>query len=225
VASLLESQEDVPAHCLEHIDVAVLAGGLGTRLRKVVLCLGYKAEMVIEYLKELRWEACRVVTVVESKPLGTAGALRLAADELASAPELVMNGDSFVAADLCEYLRAHGTAGAEGSLLGCRVADSSRYGTIEVDRASRITGFREKMRGAGLVSAGVYLLEQRLLERIRKGAASSLERDVFPALPEGSLYCHAVDAEFIDIGTQESYARAPLALRNLIARMAARQST
>lgn len=224
------------------IDVAVLAGGLGTRLspvlpelpkvlapvegrpfldhlldflegqgaRRVILCLGHKAEAVLAHQAAHPRPGLEVVPVVEPGPLGTAGAVAHALPALASDPVLVMNGDTFVEADLRGFLDAHRAAGAAASILCAHVPDSGRYGSLTIDAADRVAGFREKRpdAGAGWINAGVYLFGRAVLARIGALGTGSLERDVLEAMAPGSLLAVRAGRTFIDIGTPDSLARA-----------------
>lgn len=235
---------------LAEIDVAVLAGGLGTRIagvlgdtpkvlapvegrpylawlldwlarsgvRRVVLCLGHLASKVEEWVARHPRVGMEILASVEPSPLGTAGALRHARPLLRSDPVLVLNGDSFVAADLASLLARHRTAGAEATLLCVEVADAGRYGRIELDETGRIRRFAEKGAGGGpgLISAGFYLLGGSMLDRIAAGGASSIEREIFMAQAPGRIAAEVTRGPFIDIGTPESLAAAGAAFRRII---------
>jgi NDP-sugar pyrophosphorylase family protein len=152
-----------------------------------------------------------VETVTEPQPLGTAGAIRFARQHLRSNPVLILNGDSFADADLCEFVEYHREAQPAVTLLCAEVEEASRYGRVEVDGRGRIKGFVEKdqhFHGSSLVSAGVYLFSAAALDEIAAGNASSLEREVFAGAPTGSLAAFAGKFPFIDIGTPESLAAA-----------------
>jgi mannose-1-phosphate guanylyltransferase len=227
--------------CLASIDVLVLAGGLGTRIRpvlgdtpkllapigdrpylshlldwlrrfgarRIVLGLGFGADAVLEYLKAHPAPDLEIRTVVEPAPLGTAGAIRFARPELHSDPAVVLNGDTFVNADLCALLARQKETAALGTLLCVDVDDAGRYGRVVLDRAGHIEGFAEKdpsFRGAAPVNGGVYALSAALLDRIAAGQAKSIEYDVFQQLPAGTLAAYAGRFDFIDIGTPESFA-------------------
>src|ERR1700722_20028216 len=56
-----------------------------TGVRKVVLSLGYRAEMVLAHLAETK-SPLPIETVVEPRPLGTAGAIAFARPALGSDP-------------------------------------------------------------------------------------------------------------------------------------------
>ena len=245
---------------LASIDIAVLAGGLGTRLRsvlgetpkilapvggkpyldhllawlagygarRVVLCLGFRAEMVLDYLKRHPFPGIEVATSVEAQPLGTAGGLRLALPLLRSDPVLVMNGDTFVDADLAAFAQAHRQARAAASVLCASVPSTARYGRLDLDDAGRIARFREKDpgdTGPGAINAGLYLFSRAWLNDFGRSQGPSLERDVFATAPAGTFTAiPAGDVAFVDIGTPESYAEAEAILGRAVARPAAGQA-
>ena len=233
----------VRQNCLAAIDVFVLAGGLGTRIRpvlgdtpkllapidrrpyvwhlldwlrkfgaqRIVLGLGYGAGAVLNLLKAQPAADLDICAVIEPSPLGTAGAIRFARRELHTDPVLVLNGDTFVNADLCALVARQRETGALGSLVCVNVDDAGRYGRVMVDCKGRIEGFAEKdpsFRGAAAINAGVYALSADLLDWIAAGEAKSLEYDVFQHLPAGELVAYSGHFEFIDIGTPESLASA-----------------
>lgn len=223
------------------IDVAVLAGGLGSRIRdvlgdtpkvlapvagrpflghlldrlagfgarRVVLCLGHRADRVTAWLAQVNVDdAPEILCRIEPRPLGTAGTLGNAHDALRSDPVLVMNGDTFLDADLGAFVAAHRASKAEASVLCVEVEDGARYGRVELDVNCRIGRFVEKAPGRGMVSAGVYLFSAAFLDRFVRAGAVSLERDVLEQAPVGTLHAHVVRGRFIDIGTPESLAAA-----------------
>jgi histidinol-phosphate phosphatase family protein len=178
-------------------------------VRDVVLCTGYLGAQVKETFGD-RYRRLRLTYSQEQSPLGTGGALRLAAPLLASDPVLALNGDSYCDADLPALLNWHRAHRAEATLLLTHVPDTQRYGRVNVDESGRILEFVEKGRlgGPGWVNAGIYLLGQRLLQNIPATGAVSLEREVFPAWIGRRLCGCSGSGQFLDIGTPESYASA-----------------
>lgn len=223
------------------ISVAILAGGLGTRLRpvvgerpkalaavagrpflaillewlaragarRVVLCTGYRGDLVRQELGD-RFGPIDLVYSREDQPLGTAGALRLAYPLLDSELALVLNGDSFCQVDLAAMLDWRAAKAAPALMLLTWVEDAARYGRVELDPDGVVTAFREKQPqgGPGWINAGVYMLERRVLESIPPGREVSLEREIFPAWVGNGLHGFAEGQRFLDIGTPESFAQA-----------------
>jgi NDP-sugar pyrophosphorylase family protein len=177
--------------------------------QKVILCTGYMGDKVFEAIGE-GYKNLSVQYSRETESLGTGGALRKAIELVGSGTVLVMNGDSFINADLNAFLRWYARTRISACLLLTRVADTDRYGKVNLDDEGRVIGFVEKggNQGPGWINAGVYLIEKTLVESIPPGKAFSLERDFFPALAGKNLYGYGCEAEFIDIGMPESYAKA-----------------
>src|SRR5437879_4298490 len=109
--------------------------------RRLVLALGHGAQAVVGYLNEHAPRGIVVETMVEPRPLGTAGAIRYARASLRSDPALIVNGDSFVEADLCAMLAHHRASGARGTMLCAKIGDAGRYGRVEIDAQALVRGF------------------------------------------------------------------------------------
>lgn len=178
-------------------------------LSHVVLCTGYRADLIEAAFGD-RYRSLSLEYSRESQPLGTGGALRLAADKARSQTILAMNGDSFIDADLPAFLTAHTASGLKASLLLTEVPDTSRYGRVQVDRSGHVTSFEEKgaHRGVGWINAGVYLFFRDLFADVPRETSLSFERDLLPAWIENGLGGIPCQCRFLDIGTPESFAAA-----------------
>lgn len=180
-------------------------------LRRLVLLLGYRSEQVIEHVSGRRrdWPVdLHIETSVEPSPLGTGGALKLA-ERFCDGRFLLLNGDTYFDLDLQALLRDHESAQALVTVAAAQVEDAGRYGRLDVSATGRLQGFREKdvAAGAGLINAGVYLMEPAVLEQIPADAVASLENQVFPALLRAGkpLAVSSQNGTFFDIGTPASY--------------------
>ena len=231
------------------IPVALLVGGMGTRLRtvlqgtpkplapvgdapflellilqlhsqgldKLVMCAGYLAEQIKAEFGDGSRSGVAIRYSVESQPLGTAGAVKLARPFLQQASHfLVMNGDSFVEIDFDDLLRFHQTHGGLVSMAVQPVEDAGRYGTVQIGPSSRVTAFVEKtgVTASGLINAGVYVFDRAIFDCLPDGPAS-LERDVFPGVLGKGIFALPQRGLFIDIGIPEDYARAQAAFDRL----------
>ena len=179
-------------------------------IRRFVFCTGYLADQIESKFGDgKRWDVS-IEYSKEETPLGTGGAIKLAHRYLDGKEFLVLNGDSFLEIDLPNLLkfhREHGDAIATMAVL--RVENASRYGTVDVDATSRVTGFAEKAgkEEPGLINGGIYVFNRAVMQHIPEGPAS-LERDVFPRLLDRGVYAQEQHGKFIDIGTPADYARA-----------------
>jgi NDP-sugar pyrophosphorylase family protein len=186
-------------------------------LRRLVMCTGFHADQIQqEFGDGSKWNLT-IVYSEEKSPLGTAGAIKLAEQFLASASEfVVMNGDSFLELDLQQLIRFHREKGGWASIAVRPVPDAARYGTVQVDGRKRVVCFSEKLgiQEPGLINGGVYVFNREVLQHIPDGP-SSLERDVLPGLLEHGVFALEQNGMFIDIGTPEDYARAQSLYRSL----------
>jgi NDP-sugar pyrophosphorylase family protein len=179
-------------------------------IRRLVMCTGYRAQEIEHDLDGGHSWDVTIEYSREPKPLGTAGAVKFAEPFLREFSDfLVMNGDSFMEMDFRQLICFHRKSGGIASMAVFRTRNEMRYGTVQVGPAGLVSGFVEKMNADpnGLVNAGVYVFNRRILEHIPEGP-SSLERDVFPKLLTQGVYALEQQGVFIDIGTPEDYARA-----------------
>jgi D-glycero-alpha-D-manno-heptose 1-phosphate guanylyltransferase len=175
----------------------------------IVYSTGYRAEQIAHWVDsaEGRWKA-RLRCVAETQPLGTGGGVLQCLD-LCAGHVLVVNGDSLTPVGLSPLISR--ASGCDGALLGVKVDDAARYGTLRLDRDGLLLEFAEKRAGAGIINAGVYLLSRSLLEPFPKGQNLSLEQELLPGLiAQGArLVCEVAEtAPFLDIGTPESVKQA-----------------
>ena len=179
-------------------------------VREVVLCVGHGADRLRQELGDGEAFGVELRYSTESEPLGTGGALKLAAERV-DGPALVINGDTLVSCDPWRLERVRWETGAVGALALYRTSDPSSRGRVECDPEGRVTGFLEKdpaHRGPAWVNGGLYAFAPVLWRLLPEGP-SSLERDVLPGLATaGRLRGLEVSGEFFDIGTPEDWERA-----------------
>jgi D-glycero-alpha-D-manno-heptose 1-phosphate guanylyltransferase len=178
-------------------------------IKRVILCIGYLGEQIREQFG-ISYRDVELVYSQETELLGTAGALRLALPLLETEIACVMNGDSYCDLDLADFWAWHGQKHESVSLALVSVADTSRYGAVEVAGDDRIVRFAEKdpVGRAGWINAGVYLLPYQLIQEIPENEPVSLERDILTRWIGRGMCGYRVETRFIDIGTPSSYRRA-----------------
>ncbi|HTK31659.1 MAG TPA: nucleotidyltransferase family protein [Candidatus Saccharimonadaceae bacterium] len=182
----------------------------GWNVRDVVLCAGVGAEAVQAALGDGAAFGVRLTYSIEPEPLGTGGALRLAAPRV-DGPVLVLNGDTLAECDPWALERARWESGALGAVALYEVPDAASRGRVECDDEGRIVRFVEKDArhvGPAWVNGGLYAFAPRLWTFLPSGV-SSLERDTLPRVAaEGRLTGLRAEGTFYDIGTPEEWERA-----------------
>jgi mannose-1-phosphate guanylyltransferase len=178
---------------------------------RAILACGYLPDALVAHFGDGGSTASGLALeyVVESEPLGTAGAARLAATGRVTEPFLLLNGDILSEHDLGALIAHHDARGASASIALVQVDDPSRYGVVECDGDGMVQRFVEKPApgesSSDLVNAGAYVLEPSVLEAIPAGRAVSIEREIFPALVGHGLAALPLAGYWSDVGTPESY--------------------
>jgi mannose-1-phosphate guanylyltransferase len=178
---------------------------------EVVLACGFKAERLREVIGDGERGGPTLTYLTEPLPLGTAGAIRFAAERLGER-FFALNGDILADLDLTSLLRAHEELGARATIALHPVDDSADYGLVTTGPGGEVTEFREKpadgQLGPGNINAGAYVLERSVLDLVPEGRAVSIEREVFPELVGNGLYGIPLDGYWLDVGTHERYEQA-----------------
>jgi D-glycero-alpha-D-manno-heptose 1-phosphate guanylyltransferase len=171
-----------------------------------VYSTGYRADVIEAWADNDAFPNVARLCRRENAPLGTGGGLFNCFDACRDWV-LVANGDGLVMGGVAELLALKTGSHVDGGLIGISVEDAARYGSLDTDATGRLTGFREKSPGRGIINGGVYLFRKSCLAAHFIEGASSIERDLFPALIRDGAYLQVVSPSslpFIDIGTPET---------------------
>ena len=189
---------------LAHLLDQLVAGGL----RRIILATGYMADKVEQVIGS-RWGAAEVAYSREPQPLGTGGAIRLAAAMVQGEGVHLANGDTFLRFTPADLERQVREQGATLGVALARVPDVGRYGAVRTDEG-KVVSFQEKGgQGPGLINAGSYFLTASALDNLPSATPFSFESEVLlPASLAGNLAAFDKTRDFIDIGVPEDFARA-----------------
>lgn len=179
----------------------------------VIFSCGYRPDALHGHFGDGSEAGVRLRYVVDPEPLGTAGAVRNAADLLVDSPVLVLNGDILTDLDITALVARHRESGALGTIALTPVDDPSAFGLVRLHPDLSVEAFVEKPSADQLrpgepyrINAGTYVLESSVIGMIPAGVACSIEREVFPRVAsEGSLFGYPSDCYWRDIGTPASY--------------------
>ncbi len=179
-------------------------------LKRVILSVGHKHQLITEHYGNV-FADLQLDYAIESEPLGTGGALRLAMQQVQEPLVLVMNGDTFFEMDVPKLLNAQRSSEAVITLALYEANNVSRYGSVTMDEERRITGVAEKNQstGKGLINAGMYMINKRYFNSKELPEKFSFERDFLQKYYSADrifgLICRQY---FIDIGIPADYKKA-----------------
>lgn len=191
---------------LERIVLHLVSSGV-TDIR---LAVGYLAEQIEQHFEDGARFGCRITYLREREPRGTAGPLRDLLPSLPSDPILVLNGDLLTSFSVESLLSAHE---ASGSALTVAVTDYFHevpYGVVATrDDGERIASLEEKPTWSGLVNAGVYVVDPRLVSGIEPSRSVPMTEVVENALHRGDIVtAWRMSGDWHDIGRPDDLARA-----------------
>ena len=180
---------------------------------EIVVTVAFLANQIRTYFGDGAELGVEMRYATEDTPLGTAGSVRNAAEELDDT-FLVISGDVLTDVDLTGLVAAHRESGALGTIALKRVSDPVEFGIVITREDGRVERFLEKPTWGQVfsdtINTGIYVLEPRVFDFIPSGEVVDFSGDVFPAaLAKGEdLYGHVVDAYWEDVGTHDAYLRA-----------------
>jgi len=187
---------------------------------EVILSLGYlpdafRARYPDDRFTDAHGRVARLHYAVEPVPLGTAGAVRFAAERLGVGERFVVcNGDVLTGLDLAGLVAFHDECDAEATISLAWVEDPSSFGVVPTFGDGEVKAFVEKPPAGAAptnwINAGTYVLEPSVLDRIPPGLKVSIERVTFPRMLDqrGRLFAMASDEYWLDIGTADQYVQA-----------------
>ncbi|MER3521018.1 MAG: hypothetical protein C4317_01800 [Acidimicrobiia bacterium] len=155
-------------------------------ISEIVVTVAYLASVIRKYFGDGSDLGVRLFYAMEETPLGTAGSVKNAADELTEA-FLVISGDALTDIDIDAVLSFHREKGSIATVVLKRTDNPLDFGIVIVEDDDKIVRFLEKP-GWGQVfsdtiNTGIYVFEPEILDFI-PGGPSDFSGDVFPRLVE-----------------------------------------
>ena len=184
-------------------------------IEKFIFSLGYKHEVIEEYLSK-QYAHISIKYTIEEEPLGTGGAIKLACKKATEKNVLVLNGDTAFNIKLHKLAPFHSASGADCTLSLKPMKNFDRYGVVELNEDDSIKNFQEKKYYEnGLINGGVYALNVSTFINENLPEKFSFEKDYLEKMfLTRKMFGVIQDEYFIDIGIPEDYERAQTELRN-----------
>jgi len=177
---------------------------------EIVVTVGFLASTIRTYFGDGSELGVRLVYATEETPLGTAGSVLNARDELDDR-FLVISGDVLTDVDLTALVEFHARQGAVATLALQAVENPLEFGIVIIDSDGHVERFLEKP-GWGevfsdTINTGIYVLEPEVFEWIPGGRAVDFSAEVFPSMLAAGrpLYGYVQGGYWEDVGTLEAY--------------------
>ena len=138
-------------------------------ISEVIICSGYKTEMIENYLKNKKL-GIKITFSIENKPLGTGGAIKKAGKKIRDKSFIVINGDIITNIDLEKLMKK------ENSIASIQL--KTNFGILQTDK-DKIIKFDEKKEIKNLwMNAGIYHLSKETIKELPN--VGDIEKTLFP---------------------------------------------
>lgn len=181
--------------------------------REIIMALCYEADQIKDYFGS-DFNGVPIRFSVESAPRGTAGGVAEALHILGDEDRLclVCNGDTYHPVNIADMIEFHIQSRASLTIAGAKVTDVARYGSVSIDRDSRVIALGEKSgHGEGVINAGIYIASKKYFLELAS-LSSSLETAITSAVAKTGVFLYRdgsnPPAAFLDIGIPDDYAKA-----------------
>jgi mannose-1-phosphate guanylyltransferase/phosphomannomutase len=179
----------------------------------IVVTLAFLPQTIRTYFGDGAEFGVRMVYATEETPLGTAGSVRNARDEL-DEPFMVISGDVLTDIDLSELVAVHERKGSMATLALKSMENPLEFGIVITRDDGSIERFLEKPTWGQVfsdtVNTGIYVCDPEVFDYIPAGEQVDFSSDVFPRLlADGKpLFGHVAEGYWEDVGTLEAYLKA-----------------
>src|SRR5690625_3597092 len=176
---------------------------------KFILSVGYKAEYIKDHF-DTHYKNISIDYAIETKPLGTGGAIKNAMKYARGRHVLVANGDSLLISDIQKQYRFHLHQKANVTLALKEMYHYERYGTILTDADKKVRKFLEKKpTRKGLINAGLYIFDKKAFKATDLPDQFSIEKDYFEnKINRIKIAGFETRGYFLDIGVPEDFKKA-----------------
>lgn len=190
------------------LDILINSIRLNNNIGKVILAAGYKGDLIKKKYSDKSYNGLNIDVNIEDKPLGTGGAIKNSLSSVCTDNFIVINGDSFIDQSLDEIISFHSFRNNKITITIKHEQVTERYGLIEINKENMtVKSFIEKDRNntAGYINSGIYVINRDWALNNFIDEIFSIE-DLFQKIHKDTLInCFISNADFIDIGTEESY--------------------
>ena len=179
----------------------------------IVVTLAFLPQTIRTYFGDGSEFGVRMVYATEESPLGTAGSVRNAKDEL-DEPFLVISGDVLTDFDLSEIVRFHEERKSMATIALKAMENPLEFGIVITRDDGSIDRFLEKPTWGQVfsdtINTGIYVFQPEIFDYIPEGESYDFSGDVFPRLlADGkAMFGYVADGYWEDVGTLDAYVKA-----------------
>ena len=182
-------------------------------ITEVVITVQYLASNIEDYFGNGSQFGMRITYSREDVPLGTAGSVKNAEDQLTE-PFLVISGDALTDYNVTEIINYHQEKKAMATLTLAHVHNPLEYGVIITNEEGHITQFLEKPSWGEVfsdtINTGIYVLDPKIFSYFEKNKQFDFSQELFPMMLKNGdpIYGYVANGYWCDVGNLSEYMRA-----------------
>ncbi len=191
---------------MEHVVALLRQHGL----EDIVVTVAFMPNAIRSYFGDGSEFGVRMVYATEEKPLGTAGSVRNAREQL-DERFVVISGDVLTDIDLAAVVDHHCSKGALATIALKAVENPLEFGIVITREDGSIERFLEKPTWGQVfsdtINTGIYVLEPEIFDFIADDRPVDFSEEVFPAVLEAGkpIYGYVAGGYWEDVGTIDAY--------------------
>jgi NDP-sugar pyrophosphorylase family protein len=175
-------------------------------ITEVILAVGYLSHLIEAFFQDGTRLGLKITYSLEEKPLGTAGPIALALDQLEQ-DFLILNGDLLTTMQFSHLIQHHQACQAAATIGLYRREVKIDFGVIDTDAQGCLTRYTEKPVYQFDVSMGVNVLNKQKI-------APYLQPDTYLDIPDlmmqlardgHPVHCYREPCYWLDIGRVDDY--------------------
>lgn len=177
-------------------------------IRDIYISVGYKAKQIMDYFGDGSRYGMKFEYLIEKKPLGTAGPLKMLKNKI-NEPFLLIWSDILAEVDLNDFMNFHFLNNGLGTIALTTVEDPSRFG-VAVMKGNKILKFIEKPKKgfepSNLINSGMVILDPKVMNYLPRKKLVMIEKDIYPKLAAaGRLIGYPFEGQWFETGTHDAY--------------------
>jgi mannose-1-phosphate guanylyltransferase / phosphomannomutase len=180
---------------------------------EIVVTVAFQANAIRTYFGNGSEFGVRMVYATEETPLGTAGSVRNAMEEL-DEPFLVISGDVLTDLDLGAIVDFHREKKAMATIALKAMENPLEFGIVITRDDGSIERFLEKPTWGQVfsdtINTGIYVLQPEIFDYIEPDKSVDFSSDVFPRLLDDGMpaFGYVAEGYWEDVGTLDAYIKA-----------------
>ena len=179
-----------------------------------IVLLYFKPEVIQDYFGDGSQFGMNITYVIPDDDYGTAGAVKLAQEQIGDDNFIIISGDLVTDFDFQKIFDYHKEKESKLTITLTSVENPLEFGVVIANEEGKIEKFLEKPSWGEVfsdtINTGIYIIEPEILDYIPKGDNFDFAKDLFPLLMKEGVELIAGNASgyWRDVGNPDSYREA-----------------